>query len=288
MGPPVKGQIMALKSSPVEGRPHGVVLSGGSHCSIVVAGQLLERRPMGTCPPKLWWRCLPKNQQTAEKLAIKTPPGVGTVTGLPHVWKTVRKSRRGTFELVAVPTVNRRMSERPFASFMYVAACSLAESANHILLWPPQMKTSPKRTSFSMAVSPVAALMLMVYGPPAGVGGKLARQMPSAPVTEWSRVPLKAVWMWVPARAKPHTVAEAGARCRTMWLPSERCTLKLATGPSGGAAKLLVAQSLTETPADVFVCLAARPPRSPAKPSSNKPPRNHGLPAAVGVGTMPA
>mmetsp|Transcript_142456 Transcript_142456/g.442963 ORF Transcript_142456/g.442963 Transcript_142456/m.442963 type:complete len:220 (+) Transcript_142456:797-1456(+) len=95
-----------------------------------------------------------------------------------------------------------------------------------MLLWPPQTYTSPKRTSSSRCSPPVDTRKAIVCGPPAGVGGSPIRQMPSDPVWETSSVPLKLAVTTALGGANPHTTAEAGARCRTMWLPSVLESLK--------------------------------------------------------------
>lgn len=65
----------------------------------------------------------------------------------------------------------------------------------------------------------------------AGVGGSAWRQIPPLSAVVLYAAPEKEVCTVVPWEAKPHNVAEAGARCSTMWLASTLLSVHAAAAP---------------------------------------------------------
>ena len=79
---------------------------------------------------------------------------------------------------------------------------------------PPHTATSPKRMSASAKASPVVhENVMLVAAEEAGCGGRAWRHTPAASATEARPLkPASVVLTPVPGAAKPHTMAEAGAR----------------------------------------------------------------------------
>src|SRR4051812_44989800 len=99
--------------------------------------------------------------------------------------------------------------------------------------WPAQKNTSPTRTSLALRVSR-SALAVSVYGPPAAIGGRTARQRPSAPATARAlTLPIEMVTA-APAVVSPYTLI-GRSRCRTACSWKMGCSNCGRAGAGGGA-----------------------------------------------------
>lgn len=93
-----------------------------------------------------------------------------------------------------------------------------------MLLWPPQTYTSPNSTSSSCSDAPPSLAAVTVYGPPGCTASKATCHTPAASAVAGYTDPGSAeleTFTPVPGSAKPQMLARSGARCSTMWDPSD-------------------------------------------------------------------
>ncbi len=89
-----------------------------------------------------------------------------------------------------------------------------AETLNSMFDWPPHRNTSPTMMSDSVCAGAPAALTDRLYGPPAGIAGSIARQLPSLPTFTLTRRSPSWTLSVLPGVPVPHT-AIGRSRCTT-------------------------------------------------------------------------
>jgi hypothetical protein len=123
-------------------------------------------------------------------------------------------------DCVPWPTVKTRMSGKAFADEISDDALLQFDMVIWQLLWPPHRNTSPNRTSFNTALPPSLEVIEIWNGPPACMGASGWRHVPVESAAVEYCVELILVVTTTPGLAVPNSIADAGARWRTIWSPN--------------------------------------------------------------------